>query len=99
MDNISIEHIEKTPAVCGGDPVISGHHLRVMDVVVWHEREGYGAEEVAGMFGITLAEVYAALAYYFDHREEIETELRRDEEVIKRIMARRSFQGRKRSHK
>jgi uncharacterized protein (DUF433 family) len=87
----SIEHIEKTAAVCGGDPVISGHHLRVMDVVVWHEMQGYSAEEVAGMFAITLAEVHAALAYYFDHREDIEAEFRRDDKVLKRILARHSM--------
>jgi uncharacterized protein (DUF433 family) len=98
MDTISIQHIEKTPAVCGGDPVISGHHLRVMDVVVWHEMQGYSAEEVAGMFAITLAEVHSALAYYFDHREEIEAEIRRDEKVLKRILARHSSLGRKKSH-
>ena len=30
--------------------------------------------------GITLAEVYAALSYYFDHRDEIEAEFHSDEQ-------------------
>ena len=98
MNTISTEHIEKTPTICGGDPVISGHHLRVMDIVVWHEREGYSSEEIAGMFAITLAEVHAALAYYFDHREEIEAELQRDEMAVKRILAHPSSLIRKKAH-
>jgi uncharacterized protein (DUF433 family) len=74
-------HITKTPGVCGGKACIAGHRVRVMDVVVWHERRGYSADEVVGMFpGITLADVHAALAYYFDNREEIEADFRKDEE-------------------
>jgi len=51
-----------------------------MDIVVWHERRGHSPVEIVDMFpGITLADVYAALAYYHDHREEIEADFRNDE--------------------
>ena len=69
------QHITKTPGVCGGRACIAGHRIRVMDIVVWHEKRGYCPEEIVEMFpGITLADVYAALAYYFDNRQEIEDE-------------------------
>jgi hypothetical protein len=43
---------------------------------------GYCADEIVDMFpGITLAEVHAALAYYFDNRAEIEADFRRDQEL------------------
>ena len=52
-----------------------------MDIVVWHERAGSSPDEVVDMFpGLTLADVYAWLAYYFDNRQEIEDEFRKDEE-------------------
>ena len=93
MDHLSTEHIEKTR---GGKVVVAGHHLRVMDIVVWHEMQGYSAEEIAGMFpGVTLADIHAALAYYFDHRAEIDEELRKDDEQIKRILARHTAKIRK----
>ena len=37
---------------------------------------GWSAEEIARQYPyLTLAEVHAAMTYYFDHREEIEDEL------------------------
>ena len=67
------KHIEKTPGVCGGRACIAGHRIRVMDIVAYHEKWGRCADEIVAIFpGITFADVYAALAYYHDHREEIE---------------------------
>ena len=65
--------LQKTAGICGGRACIAGHRIRVADVVVWHERRGYSADEVVAMFpGLSLGDVHAALAYYFDHRSEIE---------------------------
>ena len=70
-------HITKTPGICGGRACIDGHRVRVQDIVVWHEKRGYCPDEIVDMFpGITLADVYAALAYYFDNRREIDDEFR-----------------------
>jgi uncharacterized protein (DUF433 family) len=81
MQNVLAEHISKTPGVCGGRACIAGHRIRVMDVVGWHERRGYTAAQIVEMFpGITLADVHAALAYYYDHIEEIENDFAKDEE-------------------
>lgn len=74
-------YITKTPGVCGGRPCIAGHRIRVQDIVGWHLMRGYCADEVVDMFpGITLADVYGALAYYFDNREEIEQGFAIDQE-------------------
>ncbi|HEY7424895.1 MAG TPA: DUF433 domain-containing protein [Gemmataceae bacterium] len=84
MEDIVCQHITKTPGVCGGRACIAGHRIRVMDVVVWHEMRGMCPEEIVYHFpGITLADVHAALAYYFDHRAEIEADFRNDEEWAK----------------
>ena len=81
MEDIVRQHITKTPGVCGGRACIAGHRIRVMDVVVWHEMRGYSPDEIVGMFpGVTLADVHAALAYYFENREEIVADLRNDDE-------------------
>ncbi len=81
MENVIRQHITKTPGICGGRACIAGHRIRVQDIVVWHERRGYCPDEIVDLFpGITLADVYAALAYYFDNRQEIEDEFRKAEE-------------------
>lgn len=62
MDTAS-SHIVMTPAVAGGKPRITGHRITVQDIVVWHERLGVSADEIASEYGLSLADVYAALAY------------------------------------
>ncbi len=53
----------------------------MQDIAVWYERLGQTPEEiVTGFPQLTLGDVHAALAYYFDHREEICRDLREDEE-------------------
>lgn len=55
-----------------------------MDIVIWHELRGYSVDEVVAMFpGISPGDVHAALAYYFDHLQEIQKDLAEDEEAIK----------------
>jgi len=76
MDNVLTQHIERTPDVLGGSPRIAGHRIRVVDIVIWHEKRGFSPDQIIDLFpGITLADVYAALAFYFDHTAEIEAEL------------------------
>ena len=83
MSSISSEHIEITPGVCGGRPRIAGHRIRVQDIVVWFERQGRSPDEIVNDYpGISLADVYAALAYYYDNRNQIQDDLRADAEFI-----------------
>lgn len=67
------ERITKTPGVCGGRACIADHRVRVLDIVIWHEQQGLAPDEIVSQIpSITLADVHAALAYYYDHREEIQ---------------------------
>jgi uncharacterized protein (DUF433 family) len=65
------QHIEVTPDVVGGKPRIAGRRITVQDIVIWHERLGKSADEIASDYDLSLADIYAALAYYFDHSQEI----------------------------
>ena len=81
MENVITQHITRVPGVCGGRACIAGHRVRVMDIVGWHEQAGYSVDQIIEMFpGISRADVYAALAYYFDNVEEIEGDFRSDQE-------------------
>ena len=78
----NLAHVAVTPGVAGGKPRIAGHRITVQDIAVWHERLGLSADEIATEYGLSLADVYAALAYYYDHREEIDQAIRADQEFI-----------------
>jgi uncharacterized protein (DUF433 family) len=79
-------YIAIRPGYSGGKPHIAGHRIKVQHVAVWHERLGQSPEEiVASHPELTLAEVHAALAYYHSHRDEIDADIRADEEFVARL--------------
>ena len=78
-------HIETTPNVAGGRPRIAGHRITVQDIVVWHDRLGLTADEIATDYGLTLGDVHAALAFYFDHRAEIDRAAEEDGAFVKAL--------------
>ncbi|MEZ4713065.1 MAG: DUF433 domain-containing protein [Caldilineaceae bacterium] len=77
--NLLEQHIEITPDIAGGKPRIAGHRITVQNIVIWHERLGRTADEICTEYNLTLAEVYAALSYYFDHRADIDQNIKEDE--------------------
>lgn len=87
MDTIAA-HIAVTPGVAGGKPRIAGHRITVQDIAIWHERLGLSADDIATEYALSLADVYAALAYYYDHREEIDQAIRADEDFISALRQR-----------
>jgi uncharacterized protein (DUF433 family) len=77
------DHIERKAEVCGGRACIAGTRIRVQDVFGWHEKEGVSPDEIVSRFPqLTLADVHAALAYYWDHREEVERQMREDDLLV-----------------
>ena len=88
MARILDEHIEITPGIAGGKPRIAGRRITVQNVVIWHERMGKSADEIATEYDLTLADVYEALAYYFDHRAEIDESIREGEALVEALRER-----------
>jgi len=76
-------HITTDAQVCHGRACIAGTRIRVMDIVAAHE-QGVSPTELQDYFAtraLTLAEIYAALAYYNDHKHEIEADFAEAERV------------------
>lgn len=79
------QHIVITPGVKNGRPHIAGHRISVQNIVVWHEWQGISVDEIANDYKLNIADVYAALAYYHDHREEIDKDIKDDEEFVETL--------------
>jgi uncharacterized protein (DUF433 family) len=78
----NIQYIVKTPGNLGGAPRIAGHRIGVHDIVNLHIRLDAPLDEIAENYNLTLAEIHAALAYYYDHQDEIHTILWENEEAF-----------------
>jgi uncharacterized protein (DUF433 family) len=78
MDTELDRHIEMTPGVRAGKPRLTGTRISVADVVVMHLRLGQSLAEIAGKYDLDLAAAYAAMAYYYDHRAEVDRSIDED---------------------
>lgn len=72
------QHVTRTPGVCGGKPCVAGTRIRVWDIVALTELGRSPDEVLVAYPRVTIADVYAALAYYHDHRDEIDREIAED---------------------
>lgn len=84
---LAIEHIVKTPGVCGGKPRIDGRRITVHFIVNYIERLKGTVEEMVQGFDLTPAKIYAALAYYHDHRKEIDDLIGEEERLYQADIA------------
>lgn len=76
-------HIEMDARVMSGRPCIAGTRVRVMDIVGAYQA-GVPDEQLRDYFSsraLTLSEIHAALAYYYDHQDEIDAAFAEDEEA------------------
>ncbi|MBI3943379.1 MAG: DUF433 domain-containing protein [Chloroflexi bacterium] len=78
MESVLGHHIEMTPGFRAGKPRIANTRITVADVVIMHLRLGQSLPEIAGKYELSLAAVYAAMAYYYDHQSEIDKSIEDD---------------------
>lgn len=79
--------IVRTPETCGGRPRIAGRRVSVQAIVVLY-KQGMSPEEIAEEFEfLTLAQIYAALAYYHANKDEIEAYLAEEKVEYERLEA------------
>jgi uncharacterized protein (DUF433 family) len=79
--------IAQTPGICGGRPRIAGTGVSVLRIAGWYKL-GWSPEEISRRIGhISLAQVYAALAYYHANQETIEAEMAAEDAEYERLAA------------
>ena len=87
IEPTEIKGIVRNQRIFGGKPIIGGHRISVHDIAA-RIHQGYTAEQIASddvYPTLTLAEVYAALHYYYDHKEEIDREITEETAEQKRL--------------
>ena len=86
MLKVPSEHIAITPGTCGGKPRIAGHRIRVQDVAIWYEEMNLSPQAIVDRYPtITLSDVHAALAYYYDNQQAIQQQIREGKELVAEI--------------
>lgn len=88
MSRLDYRNIEKDPNRCGGQPVVAGTRIRVATILTCY-RLGMSVEEIVQQYpGLKPADVHDALAFAYDHLDEIEADLAFDDEAAAKLRAR-----------
>ena len=67
-------------------PLISGTPMKVVELVLAQAAYGWSAEELHIQFPyLTLGQIYSALAYYWDHHEELDVDIEKRIKKVDRI--------------
>lgn len=64
--------IVKTPGVLAGEPRLEGRRISVLQIADMVLDGGHQPEYVADQLDVPLAEVHEALAYYYNHPDEMD---------------------------
>jgi uncharacterized protein (DUF433 family) len=73
MATLAYAHIALSPE---GVPYIAGTRTKVEEVILDHLAFHWDAEEIQQQHpGLTLGQIHSALAYYYDHQEELDREI------------------------
>src|SRR5438874_9969087 len=82
------DFIVKTPGVCSGRPRIAGTRIKVKHIFTWVEQMGMTPAQVVAEYPhLTMAQVHAALAYYWSHQDEIQQEIADEERLVAEMKA------------
>jgi uncharacterized protein (DUF433 family) len=82
------EMIVKTPDTCGGRARIAGTRIKVEHVYNWVEIQKKSPADVVKEFPhLTMAQVHAALAYYWSHQDEILFDIEEGERLVAEMKA------------
>jgi len=86
LKKINHPYITRQEGVCGGKPIIAGTRIRVQDIVIEYVQMGLTPDEIVQAHPhLALAQVHDALSYYYDHAEEILSDIRKSEQLVEEI--------------
>jgi len=81
--HVPADYLDAQAGVCGGRRFIRGTRVKVSEIVSRHVYLGESLDEIVeALPPLTLAQVHAALAYYYDNHDEIEAELRAQDDFV-----------------
>lgn len=83
MEAVAYAHIELREK---GVPYIVDTQTKVVEIVLDHTAYGWDAEEIHRQHPhLSLGEIHSALAYYYDHRAEIDQDIDRRQQNAEQI--------------
>ena len=68
-------HIDCDPEIAGGKPIIAGTRITVRCISGYYQMGMSTDEILTTLTHLTPSQLHSALAYYFDHQDEVDSDL------------------------
>jgi len=79
-------YITKKPGISKGSPIIAGTRVRVLDIVIEYEYLSHSPDEIISAHPhLILPQIHDALSFYYEHREEMDQDIRSRKEAIVKL--------------
>jgi len=79
-------YISIDPKISGGQPVISGTRIKVMDIAINYELPGKSADKIIDEYPhLRLEQIHDALSYYYEHKDVFDKKYREDQSFLAQL--------------
>lgn len=85
----SMDFIATDPKIRNGRPYILGTTITVADIAIAKVYKMLDVDEIAVEYNLTLSQVYSSLAYYYDHKLEIDKSIEERYQLAKTMKEKR----------
>ncbi len=76
-------HISMDSRISGGQPVIKGTRIKVIDIAIRYEIMGLSADRIIDEYPhLKLEQIHDALSYYYEHKDELDNKYREDQSFL-----------------
>ncbi|MBI4710278.1 MAG: DUF433 domain-containing protein [Nitrospirae bacterium] len=74
------------PKIAGGQPVISGTRITVMDIAVRYELMGLSADKIIDEYPhLKLEQIHDAMSYYYEHKDMFDKKYRENKSILSQL--------------
>ncbi len=82
-------YISIDPKIAGGQPVIRGTRIKVMDIAIRYELMGLSADAIVDEYPhLKLEQIHDALSYYYEHKGMFDKKYKDDQAVLTQLKKR-----------
>ena len=76
-------YISIDPKISGGQPVIRGTRIKVMDIAIKYEFMGLSADKIIDEYPhLKLEQIHDALSYYYENKDAFDKKYREDQSFL-----------------
>jgi len=79
-------YISIDPQIAGGQPVIKGTRIKVMEIAIGYELMGRTADSIIDEYPhLKLEQIHDALSYYYENKEKFDRKYREDQSFLMQL--------------